>query len=37
MFGNWAMGSFRNDEYGRARMNFMATNMSEWVHSAMGR
>ncbi len=37
MFGNWAMGSFRNDVYGRARMNFMTTNMSEWVHSAMGR
>ncbi len=37
MFGNWAMGSFPNDEYGRARMNFMTTNMSEWVHSAMGR
>ena len=37
MFGNWAVGSFPNDDAGVARLNFMTTNMSEWIHSAMGR
>jgi len=35
-FANWATGGFLNDRYGRARSNFMTTNMSEWVSSAIG-
>src|SRR5690606_5254258 len=38
IFANWATNSFTNDGYGygEARSNFMTTNMSEWVNSAMG-
>jgi hypothetical protein len=36
IFANWVTSSFRNDEYGSARSNFMTTNMAEWVTSAMG-
>jgi RHS repeat-associated protein len=36
-FANWATGSFDNSDAGLARLNFMTTNLSEWVTSAMGR
>ena len=35
-FANWATRSLSNDGYGKARFNFMTTNMVEWVNSARG-
>ena len=35
-FANWATGRMLNDDYGKARLNFMTVNMADWVTSAMG-
>lgn len=37
MFANWATRRFTNHDHGRAMLNFMTTNLSEWVNNATGR
>jgi RHS repeat-associated protein len=36
-FANWVTGKLTDDKYGRARLDFMTTNMSEWVTAASGK